>query len=111
MGTYDDVKNAMQAGTPPELICAACPWDRLCVQPPTMTAADVDRKLAEAEAADKTRNPNTFPVGLLVTALTFGGRDSAGQLCPVFSMRLKNDRSVADSIRTTMQRYGEVTSQ
>lgn len=109
MGTYDDVKKAMQAGTPPELICAACPWDRLCVQPPTMTAADIDRLINEAEAKDKARNPNALPAGMLMTALTFAGKDSTGHMCPVFSMRLKADRSVADTIRAAMRGYGEVS--
>jgi hypothetical protein len=109
--TYDDVKNAMAAGTPPELICATCPWDRLCVQPPTMTRAEIDRLVSDAEAKDKARDPNAMPAGMLVTALTFAGKDTSGQLCPVFSLRLKSDRGVADTIRSAMKTYGEVTSQ
>lgn len=111
MAGYDDVKKAMAAGTPPELICTTCPWDRLCVQPPTMTSAEVEQKIAAAEEKDKARDPNALPAGMLMTVMALAGRDSAGALCPVFSMRLRSDRSVADTIRTAMQQYGEVTSQ
>lgn len=110
MGSYDDVKKAMQAGTPPELICAACPWDRLCVQPPTMTAAEVEEKIKDAEAKDRARDPNATPAGMLMTVIAFAGKDSSGAMCPVFTMRLRSDRTVADSLRSAMRGYGEVSS-
>lgn len=111
MAGYDDVKKAMSAGTPPELICAGCPWDRLCVQPPEMTAADVERIMTEAQAKDRARDPNALPAGTLMTALVYAGRDQTGQMCPVFSLRLEADRGVSDTIRTAMRAYGEVSSQ
>jgi len=107
MTNYQDVKDAMAAGTPPELICATCPWDRLCIQPPTMTTAQVQQKIEEAKREDAAKDPRGMPAGMLVTALAYAGKDSTGQMCPVFSMRLRSDRRVADAVRETMRTFGE----
>ena len=107
MSDYNAVTEAMKAGTPPELICAACPWDRLCITPPTMSRADIDARIAEAEQKDMQRpgGEGKMPVGTLMTALVFAGKDTAAQICPVFSLKLKSPegRQMADSIRTAMR--------
>lgn len=107
MGDYDAVERELKAGTPPELICATCPWDRLCVKPPAMTAADVQRHIEEAERKDRERNPEGMPTGALLTALTFGGRDGRGEMCPVFISRLRHPkgRGLADMVRAAMQEW------
>ena len=107
MSDYNAVTEAMKAGTPPELICAACPWDRLCITPPSMSRAEIDAKIAEAEVKDNERlgPQGGMPTGMLMTALVLGGKDTAAQLCPVFSLKLKSSegRQVADSIRSAMR--------
>lgn len=105
MTDYKPVKDALAAGTPPELVCAACPWDRLCITPPTMTSEHIDRMISEAEAKDKQRDPNGMPTGMLMTALTMGGRDTAAQCCPVFTLKLRgpDGRTIADGIRSSMR--------
>jgi hypothetical protein len=104
---YTPVKKALEAGTPPELVCAACPWDRLCITPPTMTADEIERQINDAERKDAERagGENKMPVGMLLTALTLGGRDTAAQLCPVFALKLRGPegRAVADTLRTSMR--------
>jgi hypothetical protein len=104
---YQSVKHAMEAGTPPELICASCPWDRLCITPPQMTGADIDRHIKAAEAKDAERDPlkQNMPVGLLMTTLLFAGKDTTAQLCPVFSLKLRSPegREVADTLRVAMR--------
>jgi hypothetical protein len=107
MSDYKPVKDALAAGTPPELVCAACPWDRLCITPPTMTAGDIDRQIKEAEAKDAARPgpEGKMPVGMLMTALVFAGKDTAAQLCPVFALKLRGPegREVADTLRSSMR--------
>jgi hypothetical protein len=107
MSDYGTVKEAMKAGTPPELICASCPWDRLCITPPSMTGADIERHLDKAKRDDEARDPNHkgLPTGQLLTALMFGGRDNQGALCPVFAVKLRSPdgRQVADTLRKLMQ--------
>jgi hypothetical protein len=109
MSSYEPVKKAMAAGTPLELICASCPWDRLCVQPPTMTSAEVEQLIAAADAKDRARDPNGLPAGLMMTTVMLAGKDGCGAMCPVFSARLRSDRQVADGIRNAMRGYGEAS--
>jgi hypothetical protein len=101
---YTTVKKAMEAGTPHEVICATCPWDRLCITPPSMSGADVEQALADA----KQPRPEEAGGGLgraIMTALIFAGKDTQAQLCPVFSVKLSSPdgRAIADGIRTTMR--------
>lgn len=107
--SYEQVKKELAAGTPAELVCAACPWDRLCITPPAMTSAAVEEAIAEAKAADLARDPKGMPTGSLMTILAVGGRDSMGSLCPVFALRLRgpDGRGIADSIRHTMKHFDE----
>lgn len=107
MSDYTQVTKAMNAGTPPELICATCPWDRLCVTPPTMTTADVDRAIKNAEEMDRKKDPSgqKMPAATLMVAMTMAGRDTMGSLCPVFALRLRSPegRGIADAIRIAMR--------
>jgi hypothetical protein len=111
MADYTAVKKAMAAGTPPEIICAACPWDRLCITPPAVSTTDVDAMIAEAEAADRSRDPqgHRMPTTTLLTAMTMAGRDTMGDLCPVFALRLRapEGRQLADKIRAAMREAAE----
>jgi hypothetical protein len=109
VSNYDAVERELAAGTQPEVLCATCPWDRLCVQPPAMTKADIQAKMAEAERRDKQQLGKELPLGSLLTAMTFGGRDQAGRMCPVFVLTLRSPegRKLADSVRQMMRGGGE----
>lgn len=112
MSTYNAVTDAMKAGTPHELICLACPWDRLCITPPELTAADIEKRMAEAKRQDDAQQasrPGQAPMASLMTLMMLGGRDTAGQMCPVFAARLRGPegREVADAIRRNMRTFGE----
>jgi hypothetical protein len=115
MSDYKPVQDALAAGTPPAMLCMTCPWDRNCVTPPTMTRADVDAQVAEAKAMDEQQmakpGADKMPVGTLLTALMFGGRDTAAQVCPVFALRLKSSggRKLADGIRGSMQDWDDAS--
>lgn len=109
--THQQAKAELDRGTPAELICATCPWDRLCVEPPKMSQLDYQRTLDEAEAKDKARDPQQtgLPAGMLLTALTMSPYVDSGRLCPVFALRLggPDGRQLADSIRQTMRTWSE----
>jgi hypothetical protein len=113
MTDYKPVQDALASGAEPAMLCATCPWDRSCVTPPVMTRADIDSQIAEAAAADKRamaeQGAGKMPVGSLLTALMFGGRDTAAQVCPVFALRLKSGagRGIADSVRSLMQGWDD----
>ncbi len=111
MSAYEPVKQAMAAGTPLDLICAACPWDRLCVKAPQMDAAEIDRRITEAEARGNAANGTDGAMtGALVTALIFAGKDTMGQMCPVLITRLRGreGRRISDCLREVMCQFGEV---
>lgn len=109
--SHEQAKASLEAGEPAELICATCPWDRLCVEPPTISAQEISRKLDEAIAKDTNRDPGHtgMPVTSLLTAITWAGKDTAGKLCPVFALRLSgpDGRAVADGLRSTMRAWSD----
>lgn len=108
---HTPVKDALAAGIPAEAICATCPWDRLCLLPPNMSSAEIDRRIKESEAKDLARDPGRKnpPVGMLMTALVLAGRDTSATLCPVFAVRLSgpDGRRLADSVREQMRGWGD----
>lgn len=117
MTDYTAVQKALESGAQPSMLCATCPWDRTCISPPTMTRAEVEARMAEASKADEQRHAEAravgkdpgVPVGSLMTALTLGGRDTMGQFCPVFALRLRSSggREIADSLKASMQGWDD----
>ncbi len=104
---YGPVLQEMAAGTPHDLICGTCPWDRLCIQPPQMTRAEVDNNIATAKehaARDGATGRDLAAVTLTAIAM-FGGRDVMGTMCPVFVARLQSPdgRQLSDHVRATMR--------
>ncbi len=112
--SHDQAKKELEAGTPPELVCAACPWDRLCVEPPKMTSAEVNRAIKDAEQRDVAKDPlkAQMPIQTLMTTITLAGRDTSGRLCPVFVLRLRSPagRKIVDGLREQMRTFDEADS-
>ncbi len=117
MSDYSAVQKALTSGADPAMLCATCPWDRTCLAPPTMTTGEIDAKVNEARAEDDKRRaeaqalgkPPDMPVGSLMTALVFAGKDTSAQVCPVFTLRLRssNGRQIADGLKASMQRWDD----
>lgn len=114
---YSPVQKALAAGAQPAMLCATCPWDRMCITPPTMTTADIEAKMSEAARQDDERlaaaqavgKPPEMPVGSLMTALVYAGKDTSAQVCPVFALRLRSSggRQIADATKATMQGWDD----
>ncbi len=114
MNDYGRVEEALKAGADPAMLCATCPWDRFCITPPEMTAEEVEAKIKEAEEKDRQRDEARLvkgetpgmPVGMLLTAVTLGGRHRQANLCPVFAITLRTSQGkhLVDSLKTQMQR-------
>lgn len=116
MSDYDSVERALSQGVSPAMLCMTCPWDRYYIMPPSMTRADIDERMAEAQREDDERVSPTgektaFPVGQLLSAMLFAGKDKAAEICPVFSLRLKSSggRRIADEIKDGMQRWDDAS--
>jgi len=115
---YNAVQDALAKGTDPAMLCSTCPWDRYCITPPTMTRADIEAQITKATALDEAesvkrretgQSHSDVPVGTLMATLMFAGKDTAGTLCPVFSLRLRSStgRTIADGIKGTMQKWDD----
>lgn len=123
MGNYEPVVKALAEGRDPAMLCTTCPWDRTCVTPPEVTRGDIQAKMAEAAAIDEQRFRETaspgfgiqrddaMPVATLVTAMTWGGRDMAATICPVFALRLRSGsgRKIADNLKAGMQAWDDAS--
>jgi hypothetical protein len=114
---YGPVQKALAEGADPAMLCATCPWDRTCLTPPTMTKAEVDAKIAEATDQEDKRlaearasgKDGGFPVGAIMTALIFGGKEQSASICPVFALRLRSSggRRIADDLKASMQGWDD----
>ena len=119
MNDFKSVQDALAGGADPAMLCATCPWDRNCVVPPTMTSAEVQAKLDKSMAEDEAKSQAALmmgkqpqmPVGALMTAVIYAGKDTSAQVCPVFALRLKSSggRKLADCIRGSMQDWDDAS--
>lgn len=112
------VAEALAAGADPAILCATCPWDRHCVNPPDMTTDEIKAqeekaKRQDEETAAKARaegkEAGAMPIGSLMTMVMLSGRDTSASVCPVFAARLQSSdgRRIADLVRTTMQAWDD----
>ena len=53
MSSYEQVTKELAKGTEPAVLCATCPWDRNCVNPPSVSTADVEKAVEGAAAQDE----------------------------------------------------------
>jgi len=100
---YQSVKAELDKGTQPDLLCATCPWDRLCITPPSMTQSQINEHIKKAGADD--RREKDGGMAAIMTALMFAGKDTSAQVCPVFALRLTgpDGRGIADGVRNQMR--------
>lgn len=109
MSDYRAVTSALARGDDPAMLCTTCPWDRNCINPPTMTRDDVEQKSRESMARAEAQGPD--PTGertaaaVIMTAIALGGQDTSSQVCPVFALRLRSGdgRKIAETVRGLMQ--------
>lgn len=117
MSDYQQVAKALAEGAEPAMLCATCPWDRNCVNPPSMTSGEIERQLEEASAKDEATMSAArlagreipLPAATLLTAAVLGGKDTALQACPVLGLRLRSSegRKLSDRVRELMQSWVE----
>lgn len=105
MSNYTQVSEALDRGVQPEMICSTCPWDRLCIEPPSMTRAEVAEKTAVPKVEDGQSMTDKVLTNSIINLLAFAGKDQSATVCPVLAVRLRtNDgKHVADTIRSIMQ--------
>lgn len=106
--SYDAVAQALARGDDPAMLCATCPWDRNCVNPPEMSAQDVRQKITETGEQAKTAGHDATAAVLMATVI-YAGRDTALQCCPVLAVRLRSadGRKAAEAVKALMQNWEE----
>ena len=111
MSDYDTIEQTIKQGIDPVIVCQTCSWTTLCVKPPTMTKEDVEAKMKKAEAEDRAKfeqakaegRPAGMPMGQLVTALAFSGKEAQSLTCPIFRMRLRESPELSTRLKELMQ--------
>ena len=103
MADYRQVSEALAAGADPHMLCETCPWDRNCINPPSMTAAEVAEKTAPPIAKEGEKADGVLMAGL-IASLAFAGKDTAAQVCPVFAVALRTSegRQINEEMRSRM---------
>jgi hypothetical protein len=114
---YEQVAAELAKGTDPALLCATCPWDRNCLNPPSMSTEDVNKVIDEAASRDEARmlaarasgQPVPVPATTITMAAVCAGRDTALQACPVLAARLRSadGRKAAEAVKKLMQSWDE----
>lgn len=111
MNAYEEIEKAVESGITRDRVCSLCSWTTLCVKPPEVTKTQIEAQYEKAkeedekmkERAEANGKPVGLPVATLVTALTYGGRDRLASVCPIFSTRLIESRSLSDELKKLMQ--------
>lgn len=108
MANYESVAKALAEGTEPAMLCATCPWDRNCVNPPEMSAGDIRQKIDETAEAAKTAGHDAGTAVLTATVI-YAGKDTALQACPVLAVRLRSadGRKAAEGVKNLMQNWND----
>lgn len=108
--SHENAQHSLDEGIDPDLVCAVCPWDRLCVEPPPMSKRQVDAAMTKARQGEGgERDPRVVLGDVVIAAMLLGGKDHAGKLCPVFALRLRglDGRRLSDELRTVMRGWSD----
>jgi len=102
MSDYQRVKEALDRGVDPELLCSTCPWDRLCINPPTFSRSEVEEKTRPPDEDVDIRSKDFMKS--LMNVVIFAGKDTDAKICPVLAVTLSTSdgRIVNESIRVFM---------
>lgn len=109
---YARIAQGLATGADPVLICAACPWDRNCINPPMMTTGDLNQAITDAVSMDKEtarKDPSKPAATTVLASIALAGRDTALPACPVLVLRLRSPggRNIAGLVRDAMQSWAD----
>lgn len=85
--------------------CSTCPWNKLCIQPPSMTRAEIDNKVNSSLGkmnSDK-EDKEGGAIGAMMTAVMLGGRDRECFACEVFVDKLRESPELSNKIKELMK--------
>ncbi len=87
--------------------CMTCQWNKMCVDPPSMTEAEVKEKVEKDRPTsdmgnDKKKREGSM-IGSLMTAMMFAGKDKECRACSVFIARLREGPELTTKIKQIMK--------
>ena len=85
--------------------CLACPWNKQCVQPPTMTEEQVKAEIGLDKNPDNESREDaekSLFKGML-GAMIFAGKDKEAPVCPIFANALRAGPELTQKIKGIMQ--------
>lgn len=88
-----------------QLSCAACPWNKHCIEPPRMTAEEVEMKIGldvDNEPISKEKSTGVL-FSSLMSAMVYAGRDKEAPVCPVFANKLRESPELSQRIKDIMK--------
>ncbi len=89
-----------------QIDCPTCPWNKNCIEPPTMTKEEVDAKVKEARPTPEMSGEQKEGVILsgMLSVMFFGGKDTESQVCPIFANVLRDSPELSQKIKALMQK-------
>jgi len=87
-----------------QIECKTCQWNKLCIEPPTMTKEEVEEKTKPPELTKDDKGEGKL-MGSMMSALFFAGRDKECTACSVFIDKLRSEPELSTKIKELMQSY------
>lgn len=84
-----------------QIECSTCPWNKNCIEPPSMTKEDVEKTVEEME--EKGGSKEGKLMSGLMSALVFVGKDKECHACPVFIEKLRQSPELSMKIKEIMK--------
>ena len=98
----------MMSGVEQQLSCRTCQWNKLCIEPPTMTAEEVYKKIhdedpmQELKPDDDVKKVDGSLMSEMLNAMFYSGKDTECHVCPVFAAKLMESPELSNKIRQFM---------
>ena len=87
-----------------QIECSTCQWNQNCIEPPSMTEAEVKAKMDEASPSpDNPEGVEKSMVSGLMSAMFFGGKDKETHVCLTFANALRSGPELTQQIKAIMQ--------
>ena len=86
--------------------CSTCPWDKFCIQPPSMTEEQVEAEIKKDRGGNDPEDPKAREgamIGGIMSALMFAGKDRECRACTTFITKLREGPELSNRIRAIMQ--------
>lgn len=86
-----------------QIECSTCQWNQNCIDPPSMTEAEVKAKIDETKPKEDGENTGDSMMSGLMTAMLFSGKERESRVCLTFANALRSGPELTQQIKAIMQ--------